>query len=401
MATIDDLTVIVTTLSDNAAAQVAAINVQKSYIDNAAAAATAQVALATTQANNAAASYVSLSDRWLGAKATAPTLDNYGAALIVGAIYWDTPSSLMKVWSGTAWVSYEANAVAAAASATSSAGTATTEAGIATTQAGNAAASATAAGTSETNAAASAASVVRDGSGGVAGLTGLTINLWNAAKTFKSSLTFSGAANRVHTLQDRDGTIADDTDLGLKANKGANSDITSLAGLTTALSIAQGGTSAVTANAAADALGALRRGTILGTVSQASGVPTGAIIETGTNANGTYTRWADGTQICVLEETVNATVNAGTSYMYRASNNLSAAFVGTVESVPVLAAGCFWEGTAGTGLALYGVAHKYGSVSAAIVNMGIRPSETNISFTFGAHNAASVTVSYIAIGRWF
>jgi len=37
---------------------------------------------------------------------------------------------------------------------------------------------------------------------------------------------------------------------------------------------------------------------ILGTVSQAGGVPTGAIIERGTNANGEYVRFADGTQIC-------------------------------------------------------------------------------------------------------
>lgn len=37
---------------------------------------------------------------------------------------------------------------------------------------------------------------------------------------------------------------------------------------------------------------------ILGTVSQASGVPTGAIVERGSNANGEYTRFADGTQIC-------------------------------------------------------------------------------------------------------
>gem|GEM_PF-2939910 len=85
---------------------------------------------------------------------------------------------------------------------------------------------------------------------------------------------------------------------GNAASAGANSDITSLSGLTTALSIAQGGTGATAANAAADALGAFRKGTILGTVSQTSGVPTGAVIETGTNANGTYTRWADGAQIC-------------------------------------------------------------------------------------------------------
>jgi hypothetical protein len=39
---------------------------------------------------------------------------------------------------------------------------------------------------------------------------------------------------------------------------------------------------------------------ILGTVAQSAGVPTGAVIEQGSNANGSYTRFADGTQICVL-----------------------------------------------------------------------------------------------------
>ncbi|WP_010139403.1 DUF2793 domain-containing protein [Oceanicola sp. S124] len=37
---------------------------------------------------------------------------------------------------------------------------------------------------------------------------------------------------------------------------------------------------------------------VVGTVSQAAGVPTGAVIESGANANGEYVRWADGTQIC-------------------------------------------------------------------------------------------------------
>ncbi|MDY4311221.1 hypothetical protein ABGT16_05535 [Pseudomonas asiatica] len=40
------------------------------------------------------------------------------------------------------------------------------------------------------------------------------------------------------------------------------------------------------------------RENILGTVGQASGVPTGAIIQRGNNANGEYVRYADGTQIC-------------------------------------------------------------------------------------------------------
>ena len=37
---------------------------------------------------------------------------------------------------------------------------------------------------------------------------------------------------------------------------------------------------------------------ILGTVSQSSGVPTGAVIERGSNSNGAFVRLADGTQIC-------------------------------------------------------------------------------------------------------
>jgi hypothetical protein len=37
---------------------------------------------------------------------------------------------------------------------------------------------------------------------------------------------------------------------------------------------------------------------IVGTVSESGGVPTGAIIERGSNANGEYVKYADGTMIC-------------------------------------------------------------------------------------------------------
>jgi hypothetical protein len=40
------------------------------------------------------------------------------------------------------------------------------------------------------------------------------------------------------------------------------------------------------------------RNNILGTVSQSGGVPTGAIIERGSNANGEFVKYADGTMIC-------------------------------------------------------------------------------------------------------
>jgi hypothetical protein len=40
---------------------------------------------------------------YLGAKTTAPTLDNSGNALIVGALYFNTSSDTMFVWNGTIW----------------------------------------------------------------------------------------------------------------------------------------------------------------------------------------------------------------------------------------------------------------------------------------------------------
>ncbi|WP_244563834.1 phage tail protein [Ensifer aridi] len=55
----------------------------------------------------------------------------------------------------------------------------------------------------------------------------------------------------------------------------------------------------------------------VGTVSQSGGVPTGAIIERGTNANGSYTKWADGTLVCAghLELAV-AQIGAAGNYLF-------------------------------------------------------------------------------------
>lgn len=58
----------------------------------------------------------------------------------------------------------------------------------------------------------------KDASGGYAGLTLLKINFKNVIGTFVSFFTNANTAARTYTFQDRNGTIADDTDLGLKAN---------------------------------------------------------------------------------------------------------------------------------------------------------------------------------------
>jgi hypothetical protein len=70
---------------------------------------------------------------------------------------------------------------------------------------------------------------------------------------------------------------------------------------------------------------------LVGTVSQASGVPTGAIVEYGSNANGEYIRWADGTQICVKTLTGLGPVNSAVGNVFTSANiaigTLAAAFV--------------------------------------------------------------------------
>lgn len=66
-------------------------------------AAATSASAASTSATNAAASYDSFDDRYLGAKASDPTLDNDGNALLTGALYWNTSANEMRAWSGSAW----------------------------------------------------------------------------------------------------------------------------------------------------------------------------------------------------------------------------------------------------------------------------------------------------------
>lgn len=56
----------------------------------------------------------------------------------------------------------------------------------------------------------------KDATGGYAGLTLFKINFKNAADTFTSFFTNANTAARTYTFQDRDGTIADNTDLAGK-----------------------------------------------------------------------------------------------------------------------------------------------------------------------------------------
>lgn len=83
---------------------------------------------------------------------------------------------------------------------------------------------------------------------------------------------------------------------------------------------------------------------IVGAVSQSGGVPTGAIIEAGSNSNGSYIRFADGTQICrgqIASRSVAITTVAGSLFFSSTQTGTFAAtfasldFVSSNESVGI------------------------------------------------------------------
>jgi len=76
---------------------------------SASAASTSETNAATSETNAAASatsaanSFDSFDDRYLGAKSSAPTLDNDGNALITGALYWNSTTDKLFIWTGSAW----------------------------------------------------------------------------------------------------------------------------------------------------------------------------------------------------------------------------------------------------------------------------------------------------------
>jgi len=78
----------------------------KTYIDTlygSTAAAAASAAAAAVSETNAAASYDSFDDRYLGSKSSDPSVDNDGNTLLVGALYYNSTANEVKVWTGSTW----------------------------------------------------------------------------------------------------------------------------------------------------------------------------------------------------------------------------------------------------------------------------------------------------------
>jgi hypothetical protein len=73
------------------------------YIVTKAGEASTSATAASSSATASAASYDSFDDRYLGAKSSDPSVDNDGNTLLTGALYWNTSSNVMKVWTGSTW----------------------------------------------------------------------------------------------------------------------------------------------------------------------------------------------------------------------------------------------------------------------------------------------------------
>ena len=87
----------------SAAISAAAAAVSETNAANSASAASGSASAASGSASSAAASYDSFDDRYLGSKASEPTVDNDGNPLLVGALYFNSSLGVMKVYDGSGW----------------------------------------------------------------------------------------------------------------------------------------------------------------------------------------------------------------------------------------------------------------------------------------------------------
>lgn len=86
-----------------AAASAAAAATSATNAANSATAAATSAGNASTSASNAASSYTTFNNQYLGAKASDPSVNNTGGALVTGNLYWNSTANQMRVYDGAAW----------------------------------------------------------------------------------------------------------------------------------------------------------------------------------------------------------------------------------------------------------------------------------------------------------
>lgn len=122
---------------------------------------------------------------------------------------------------------------------------------------------------------------------------------------------------------------------------------------------------------------------LVGTVSQSGGVPTGAVVERGSNANGEYVRFADGTQIVIKRFSLSSAIDIA-SYGGFISAFQVWGFPASFSATPAL------------------IAISEGNTSLGILAGTTNTSTTSFSWVaVSSQGVATRIVSAVAIGRWF
>lgn len=122
---------------------------------------------------------------------------------------------------------------------------------------------------------------------------------------------------------------------------------------------------------------------IVGTTSQSGGIPTGAIVESGTNANGRYVRFANGTQITHKALTVTTTIDIAMLGGFRSVSTQTAYAASFAEAPSVTCTPTIDSGVSG-------------------VCINVATTTVNISLTAISSQASAARTVYVtAIGRWF
>lgn len=98
--------------ADAAAASALAAQTAETNAETAETNAEAAQAAAEAARDQVLAVYDSFDDRYLGTKTSDPTLDNDGNALVAGALYFNSVSGIMKLYTGSAWVAAYVQGVA-------------------------------------------------------------------------------------------------------------------------------------------------------------------------------------------------------------------------------------------------------------------------------------------------
>ena len=141
--------------------------------------------------------------------------------------------------------------------------------------------------------------------------------------------------------------------------------------------------------------GAAAMQAILGTVSQSGGVPTGALFESGSNANGHYARFAGGIQICW---TAPRTLTASSSSAVNATWTFPATFGSSLVARGIVRSA---SGTDYSGV-------PFASIGALYSNGPQSSLSTAVTMGFFATSPGAFTIGgtmennlFWAIGRWF